>query len=472
MNLTWTYSDDSLMGTRAVALGFDAGDSGVTVAVDGYLQVELDLLPTGYSETQACPVPEAFESCAIAVRYTSSDGAAINPDNIAFTYDGVALEILSTHVLQTTELDVVEVVAWLFIGDPTALATDTLEVSITGVSNPNIVAGQLEVYFVDGIAETAPTLYEAGTLDVFASPLVLDVSPAEEHAAILSFASQAGFTPEDSTLAMTTDDVDVTFTAQTQVSDSSFTLRSYQYAVPAADTSFNCACEVDEDAETLQSMRVKLLSMTGYAAQAQNPPPGIATLYNHYLDTSQKFIYQKFKALQTERFFSWVLEPGVRFYGLWDNGDECAVKLNRYKITGAWIQDLNNVWWPLVEGIDPTFYTLDANFGWPNYYEVRQCIEVFPAPQAAYTLWIKGRFNLLPFTDDADTTTINPAPVQNYATYLAKAAKGAKDAGVYEAMAMEQVSDLIAGGHVSRRYIPASASIPVPTPPVMVHFES
>lgn len=246
-----------------------------------------------------------------------------------------------------------------------------------------------------------------------------------------------------------------------------------QVNIFGCDTSFNCECEVDPKAVTLAEMREAVLTLSGYAAQAQNPPPGIAELYNKYCDTAQRFIYTKYRALQTKRFFSWDLRQGLRYYGLYNNKDCCAVQLNRYRIDGAWIEDLNGVWWPLIFGIDPTFYTLTQNFGWPNYIDIRQCIEVFPAPQVnGYKLWIKGHFDLAPFTEDDDITTINADPVQNYAIFLAKMAKGAKDATVYSAMAEGQVGELISGAHLKNRYIPGTTQVPVPTPPVMVHFES
>jgi hypothetical protein len=252
-------------------------------------------------------------------------------------------------------------------------------------------------------------------------------------------------------------------------------------AVGSCDVSYNCDCEVDANAKTLAELRVRLLRRTGYAMQASNPPAGVAALYNDYLFSAQEYLYRRYKALQTKRFYSWRLEEGVRYYGIRDNAQCCDVKVDRYRIEGAWIQDPGNTWWPLVRGISPTFYTLDQNLGWPNYYEVRQCIEVFPAPQAGgYKLWIKGNFELAPFTADDDTTTIDAEPVFLWAMGLAKSHKGDRDAGLptpgaetgYYGMAIRYVKDLIASAHGNTRYIPGTAAIPVATPPVMVEFDS
>lgn len=247
------------------------------------------------------------------------------------------------------------------------------------------------------------------------------------------------------------------------------------------DTSFNCECEVDPESRTLAAMRLELLARAGYAAQANNPPPGIANLFNSYLRGAQEYLYRQYKAMQTERFFSWRLEQGVRYYGLWDNIQCCEVKLDRYKITGAWLEDPNGVWVPLVYGIPPEFYTMTTFIGWPARYEVRQCIEVFPAPQAdGYKLWVKGHFGLYPFAADADLTTINAEPVFLWALALAKSQKGDKDAGVptlgretgYYGMAVAIIKNLIANSHVNRRYVPRGQPVPAPTPPIMVQFDS
>lgn len=251
-------------------------------------------------------------------------------------------------------------------------------------------------------------------------------------------------------------------------------------AVRGCDVSYNCECETDPNARTLVSLREELLMRTGYAAQIARPPPGIAQLYNSYLRSAQEYLYRRYKALQTLRFFSWRLREGYRYYGLRDNEQCCDVKLDRYRIQGAWVQDPNNTWWPLVRGIDPTFYTLDLNLGWPNYFDIRQCIEVFPAPMAGgYKLWLKGNFGLLPFAADTDVTTIDAEPVLLWAIGLAKSHKGDRDAGLpipaqetgYYGMAIRYVKDLIASSHGNKRYIPGSAAIPIPTPPVMVHFD-
>ncbi|HZF30019.1 MAG TPA: hypothetical protein VE907_12930, partial [Gammaproteobacteria bacterium] len=307
-----------------------------------------------------------------------------------------------------------------------------------------------------------------GDADTFVTPLSIDPAPSNNVDLVVTVAAAARLSSSDTG---TIENATTGYTAADDTPSINGGLLTFSYLM-ACDTSYNCECETDPEAKTLAELRVEVLTLTGYAMQASNPPPGVEQQYNALLRTAQGYLITKYRALETERFFSWTLTPGIRYYGLRDNRNCCDVKLNKYRITGAWLQDLNNVWWPLIYGIDPTFYTLNVNFGWPAFYEIRQCVEIFPAPQAAYTLWIKGHFELLPFTEDDDVTTISAEPVKNWAVYLAKAAKGLQDAAVYAAMAKDQVGQLIAGAHVSRRYIPGTSEIPVPTPPVMVHFDA
>jgi hypothetical protein len=235
------------------------------------------------------------------------------------------------------------------------------------------------------------------------------------------------------------------------------------------DESHNCECDEAEGARALGELRLELLRATGYAAQASRPPPGIAEMYNGFLDRAQKYIYSRYRSMQTERFFTWVLQDGVRYYGVKDSTSCCDTRLNRYRITGAWIEDLNGAWHPLRYGIEPRLYTMDTGVkGLPQRYEVRQCIEIFPSPiqiesvdpiepgMPAYRLWIKGHFGLRPFWDDAHLTTIEGEAVLLHAIGMAKRHKGMPDAADYFAMADKHVKALVAGSHGTRRYIPGA----------------
>ncbi len=239
--------------------------------------------------------------------------------------------------------------------------------------------------------------------------------------------------------------------------------------------SFNCDCDSGltySGNETLADLRVSVLERLGYAAQADNPPPGMARLINNFLKRGQAFLYRRYRALETERFFSWTTVVGERFYDVPDNQETCTKRLDAYKITGVWMEDNNGMWYPLTAGIPPTFYTMAAFNGMPQRYEIRQCIEILPAPAFDdYTLWVKGHFGLLPFVDDTDVTTIDSELVFLWALANAKNHYGQPDAGDVALQAQTYLRELIAGSHGTRRYVPGVVELPPETPPIFLPLQ-
>lgn len=228
---------------------------------------------------------------------------------------------------------------------------------------------------------------------------------------------------------------------------------------------FNCDCETVSSYSTLSALRTRMAIQCGYAAMASNLPAGQATEFNEYLYSAQKQLYLKFRAQRTERFFNWTMIPGERYYGLESEGC-CELKLDPLGITWVGFEDLNKAWYRLVEGIDPVYYTrANINFGWPTRYEIRSCIEVFPAPQAAYTLWIKGDIGLAPFTADSDRTTFDDEAVLLFAIANWKSAKGRSDAERCMGQATQRIQDLTARKHGTYRYVPSTYVQNPATPP-------
>jgi hypothetical protein len=209
--------------------------------------------------------------------------------------------------------------------------------------------------------------------------------------------------------------------------------------------------------ETLAELRSDLMIRLGYAAQVANPPPGMTTLLDSFLIRAQKSLYRRYRALQTERFYSWTMVVGERFYDIRDNADDCDKKLDPGRITWAGIQDLNGAWLPLRRGIPPELYTSISFNGVPARFEVRQAIEVFPAPSAAYTLYVKGHFGLAPFAEDTDHCTIDSELLFMWALANAKNHYGQPDAADIAAQAQTYLRDLIAETHATRRYVPGTS---------------
>lgn len=218
----------------------------------------------------------------------------------------------------------------------------------------------------------------------------------------------------------------------------------------------------------------------GYAASADNPPPGMSDLLDDFLRDAQDELYLKNPSLRTERYYRWTLVEGISYYGIRDNDSstdftdiDCGKHLNdkSYRISGVWLEDLNNMWFPMRCGIDATYYTTAQQGGLPTLYEIRSCIEVFPVPNASgYHLWIKGQMGVDPFTANTDRTTLDSDLVFAFALADAKAHYGQKDAVRADRKAQSMLSDYIAGKHLTRRYVPNTFQPPPAVEPVMTQF--
>jgi len=225
-----------------------------------------------------------------------------------------------------------------------------------------------------------------------------------------------------------------------------------QYEV--ADDVHNCDCDDGNANRTLGQLRADLMLRLGFGAQVNNPPPGMTDLLNSFLIEAQELLYRRYDVLRTERFFTWELQEGVRFYDVDANAESCPTKLDPRKITWVGVER-DGIWCPLSCGIPPELYSHDQRSGWPQRYEIRSCIEVWPVPEAdAGKLRVKGRFEIQPFAADTDRTTIDDRTVFLLALANAKAHYRQPDAGNYVQELESYMQTLVAGAHQTRRYIP------------------
>lgn len=238
---------------------------------------------------------------------------------------------------------------------------------------------------------------------------------------------------------------------------------------------FNCDCTAGLIAgtsatqfglDTLVNLRTRMMIRLGYAAQAANPPPGMVAYCNEYLQDAQKQLEKKFSAQNMLRFFRWTMKVGQRYYGVDKAEGGCTLQFDPTQLSWVGIEDLNGAWYELTQGIPPVYYTrAKINSGWPTNFDIRQCIEVFPAPQAEYTLWIKAKFGTQAFAADNDLTTLDAELVFLLALANAKGAKGQVDAGNVMAQATSYLGALVAGTHGVTRYVPRSKVQNPATPP-------
>lgn len=250
---------------------------------------------------------------------------------------------------------------------------------------------------------------------------------------------------------------------------------AWDYPNPFNPVSYNCECADDVvPTQTLAVLRTDILVELGFSTQSANPPPGMAALVNSWLIRGQQYLYRRYSQLHTRRMFRWKVNPGQRFYSLKDNDEDvlCNYQMDPNKqIEWAGIQDSRNVWYPLVEGIEPQLYTMIDKPWRPARYEIRQCIELYPAPDQTYWMWMKAHFGLMSFVQDTDKTTIDATLVFLHVLSIAKAHYGKPDANNVQAMANAYRKELIAGTHGTKRYIPGSIIVPPAIRPTLISFE-
>lgn len=225
---------------------------------------------------------------------------------------------------------------------------------------------------------------------------------------------------------------------------------------PDEVTNYNCTCDDDGPivTDTLLNLRTRMMRRLGFSAQAASPPPGMADLLDDFLRSEQVRLYNDYAAIRKRRMFTWQLRQGVRFYDLAANRGLCTLKLDARRIEWAGISNSDDTWTPIICGIPPEAYTSNMS-GTVQRYEVRQCIEVWPAPSDdAWLLRIKGDVGLLPFTAGTDRSTIDAEPLFLSALARAKAHYRQADADIAASDATALLRSYTAASHATRRYIP------------------
>jgi hypothetical protein len=285
-------------------------------------------------------------------------------------------------------------------------------------------------------------------------------------------------TSGDATLSSPTSETDVdgiasvvmTFGSLTSTISADTSLAAPEVFTEYGQTNYNCACDDSPGSKTLLQLRTELMIRLGFALQVDNPPPGMTILLNSFLQEAQELAITDYKVPFMERFFTWQMEPGVRFYDLEDNLYECAKQLDPRMLTWVGISQDGNFWRRLISGINPEMYYAQIS-GWPQYYEIRQCIEVWPPPaDATWQLRIKGYFGLLDFTADSDVCSIDHRAISLLALANAKAHYGQPDAANYAQRYRSFIGSMTAGAHGLQRFIPGGDQTPPPPLPILTGY--
>lgn len=133
--------------------------------------------------------------------------------------------------------------------------------------------------------------------------------------------------------------------------------------------------------------------------------------------------------------------------------DECSKPLDPYSLEWVGVEQ-DNGRYRLRNGVPSGALSYDLQ-GWPTHYEVRQCIELWPAPEATEgTLLVKGRFKATQFTADADTPGVPDDMVFLLALANAKSHYRHPDANNYVQQMETLLDNLVAGTHATAAYVP------------------
>lgn len=225
------------------------------------------------------------------------------------------------------------------------------------------------------------------------------------------------------------------------------------------------------DVDTMINLRTRMLIDLGFASQSANPPAGMKLYCNNALVGAQNFLHRKFTSLRQRRWFRWKLAPGQRFYSMLDNDEDILAGLHidpNKPIEYVAVQDTRNVWYELIEGIPPSLYTMIDKPWRPARYEIRSALEIYPAPDQTYWLWIRGNYYLGAFVVDTDKTTIDSEAVYLWALAKAKNHYGQADADSIAQQAKDYTGRLVAATHKTARYIPGVKATPPAVRPALI----
>ena len=133
--------------------------------------------------------------------------------------------------------------------------------------------------------------------------------------------------------------------------------------------------------------------------------------------------------------------------------DELAIKLDSLAI--HWVgATLDSVEYGLREGIPPSLL-LTSETGNPRYYQIRQCLEIWPAPAASSgTIEVRAGFKTTRFEQDADLPSVDDHLVFLLALANGKAHFKRPDAQLAVQEFEVHLRDVVAGSHGAKRYVP------------------
>ena len=189
-----------------------------------------------------------------------------------------------------------------------------------------------------------------------------------------------------------------------------------------------------------------------FADLMRRKPPEANDIVTQILQDAQQQIFRQYKVMRHERWWSWTTVAGERFYDVPKDGTD---NLDFGKLSGVWLEDTSGTWLPMKQGINPLWFSDDDRQEMPFAFEIREYLEVWPEPDQAYTIWLKGNLGLRAFTDDAHYTTVDPQAVFLKALAMAKGHYRQPDANAIMGEFERYIGNLNAESYTGARFIPS-----------------
>ncbi|HET9679407.1 MAG TPA: hypothetical protein VFP95_02465 [Gammaproteobacteria bacterium] len=204
-------------------------------------------------------------------------------------------------------------------------------------------------------------------------------------------------------------------------------------------------------AKTLQNLRDQLRDRLGFAEMASSSGPTQLVL-DSFLQGAQSQLYWQYEWEHLRRIWDIPTVIATNQYAYPANADSESPEPRRILSVHA-VDDAGR-WVRLREGIDPALYSNTATAIPQRFARIGDKLEVWPVPDAVYTIKVEGFKALDAFSAASDTVTIDAELVFLLALANAKAHYGQADHQLYFNQVGTMLGQLRAANHGTGRYIP------------------
>ena len=213
---------------------------------------------------------------------------------------------------------------------------------------------------------------------------------------------------------------------------------------------------------TLGELRAELLARLGYGSQGAAAGTMVTTV-GSFLKRAQEYLYWKYNFNELRLLYDYTINAGQTLYDWRDDMDpDKLIELRIYYI---------NTWLPLDEGIEYYHDTVADTRYYPQRYDRRAQLEIWPQPDKQYTLRVEYYKRLDRFIQDGDRCTINETILFNYTLAKAKRHYKQDDAQDYFDEVADMLKQLKKAVHGNKRYVVGEMPNAVTPRPVTIDYK-